>query len=113
MSNIAVEENFLLEEDDSSFDEQKVYCANCENCILFKQLSPEAKNSYHLRVRCSAGMWNKKKGGEKYYKYFTVARRKLDECNAYLPMGEPKEFLKELKKNLPITDESYSFMPEK
>lgn len=101
-----VTEEILLEEADSSYEE-KVYCANCENCILFKQEDENTANTYHLRVRCAANHWTKKKGGEKFYKYFTVARRKLDFCEDYLPMGDAKEFLKELKKSLPISDETY------
>ena len=40
---------------------------------------------------------------------FTVARRTLEECEHYEPMGDTKEYLKELKKNLPIKDEIYSY----
>jgi len=54
-------------------------------------------------------MWKKKLGDEKIYKYFTVARRSKDSCPFYEPMGEPKEYLKELRKTLPIRDEIYSF----
>jgi hypothetical protein len=63
---------------------------------------------YHLRVRCDAGKWKKKLGEEKIYKYFTVARRSLDECDSYVPMGDAKEFIRELKKTLPIKDEVYN-----
>ena len=84
----------------------KIYCANCEHCKLV-QAESENSGQYVLRVRCDAGMWLKKLGGEKYYKYFTVARRSLDECESYAPMGDPKEFIKELRKTLPIKDEVY------
>jgi hypothetical protein len=63
---------------------------------------------YYLRVRCAAGKWRKKLGDEKIYKYFTVARRSLTYCDTYEPMGDPKEFMRELKKSLPIKDEIYS-----
>jgi hypothetical protein len=53
-------------------------------------------------------MWKKKLGEEKIYKYFTVARRAMEHCPAYEPMGDPREFLRELKKTLPIKDEIYS-----
>jgi hypothetical protein len=53
-------------------------------------------------------MWKKKLGEEKIYKYFTVARRSPDECPHYIPMGDPREFIKELKKTLPIKDEVYT-----
>lgn len=84
----------------------KIYCANCSNCKLVRV--PAGNNEYQLRVRCDAGMWKKKLGEEKIYKYFTVARRAMDHCPSYEPMGEPREFLRELKKTLPIKDEIYS-----
>jgi hypothetical protein len=52
---------------------------------------------------CGKRSWVKKK----FYKYFTVARRSLDVCDFYEPMGETKQFIKELKKTLPIKDELY------
>ena len=85
---------------------KKIYCANCSNCKVVRVAV--GNNEYQLRVRCDAGMWKKKLGEEKIYKYFTVARRAVEECPVYEPMGEPKEFLKELKKTLPIKDEVYS-----
>lgn len=84
----------------------KIYCANCIHCKLVRVANE--RGEYHLRVRCDAGKWKKKLGEEKIYKYFTVARRSLDHCSAYEPMGDPKEFLKELKKTLPIKDELYN-----
>ncbi|HUV06918.1 MAG TPA: hypothetical protein VMX75_04255 [Spirochaetia bacterium] len=86
----------------------KIYCANCIHCKLVR-ISATNGNQYHLRVRCDAGKWKKKLGDEKYYKYFTVARRSLDECDRYEPMGDTKDFLKELKKTLPIRDEVYTY----
>jgi len=86
---------------------RKIYCANCAHCKLVR--SPQGDgNHYTLRVRCDAGKWIKKLGGEKYYKYFTVARRSIDECDLYEPMGDEREFIRELKKTLPIKDEVYS-----
>ena len=41
-------------------------------------------------------------GEEKCYKYFTVARRTLESCDSYEPMGDTKVFLKELKKLKPL-----------
>ena len=85
----------------------KIYCANCIHCKLFR--SPVGSdNQYGLRVRCEAGKWKKKLGEEKVYKYFTVIRRTLDECDAYVPMGEVETFLKELRKSLPIKDELFT-----
>ena len=86
---------------------QKIYCANCENCKIVRDVSAGG-NQYYLRVRCMAGKWRKKLGEEKIYKYFTVARRSIDSCDEYIPMGDPKEFMKELKKTLPIKDELYT-----
>jgi hypothetical protein len=85
----------------------KIYCANCSNCKLVRD-ARGGSDRYYLRVRCAAGKWRKKLGEEKIYKYFTVARRSLAYCDTYEPMGDPKEFMRELKKSLPIKDEVYS-----
>jgi hypothetical protein len=82
----------------------KVYCANCYHCKLIL-VRDEAGGGYFRRVRCAAGHWRKKLGGEKIYKYFTVTRRLLTDCRDYSPMGDPKDFLHELKETLPIKDE--------
>ena len=89
------------------FNLDRIYCANCIHCKLVRIVAGNG-NQYHLRVRCKEGKWKKKLGDEKYYKYFTVARRSLEECDCYEPMGDIKEFLKELKKTLPIRDEIYT-----
>lgn len=89
-------------------DASRLFCANCTHCKLVR--TPAGNGSqYYLRVRCEAGKWKKKLGEEKVYKYFTVARRTVDTCPMYEPMGDPREYLKELKKNLPIKDEIYSY----
>ncbi len=85
----------------------KIYCANCINCKVVR-VSTGEENQYQLRVRCAAGKWRKKLGDEKLYKYFTVARRSLDGCDSYVPMGDTQEFIRELKKSLPIKDEIYT-----
>ena len=82
----------------------RVYCANCVNCKLVRA---SEEDGYVLRVRCAAGKWRKKLGEEKLYKYFTVVRRVMDECDAYEPMGDESEFLKDLKNTLPLKDELY------
>lgn len=85
----------------------KIYCANCINCKLVR--NPRGGgDQFYLRVRCAAGKWRKKLGDEKVYKYFTVARRSLTYCDSYEPMGDPREFIRDLKKTLPIKDEMYS-----
>jgi hypothetical protein len=86
---------------------EKIYCANCIHCKVVRTPS-EDSDQYFLRVRCVAGKWRKKLGGEKVYKYFTVARRSIDECDSYEPMGDPTEFIRDLKKTLPIRDEAYT-----
>ena len=86
----------------------KIYCANCTHCKLVRVAAGNG-SQYYLRVRCDAGRWRKKLGEEKVYKYFTVARRTLDTCSEYEAMGDAREFLKELKKNLPIKDEIYNY----
>ncbi len=96
-SNVAVE---------GKYNTTKIYCANCKHCKLVKS-KKDGGNQYYLRVRCTAGKWKKKLGKEKIYKYFTVARRSLSSCDAYEPMGDPQEFMKELKKSLPVRDEVY------
>jgi hypothetical protein len=84
----------------------KHWCANCSNCKLITS-HDEEKNEARLRVRCSAGMWKKKLGEEKMYKYFTVVRRSQDNCPHYEPMGDEREFLQDLRYNLPVKDEIY------
>ncbi len=85
----------------------KIYCANCKHCKLIRSQTSGNSDEYQLRVRCDAGKWKKKLGEEKFYKYFTVARRSIPDCAFYDPMGDTKTFLKELRKTLPIKDEVY------
>ena len=85
----------------------RVFCANCIHCKLVPAPA-DAEGSYRLRVRCDAGKWRKKLGEEKIYKYFTVARRSIDSCDSYEEMGEAAEFMKDLRKLLPTTDELYT-----
>ena len=85
----------------------KIYCANCANCRIFRM--DIGNNQYQLRVKCLQGKWKKKSGSEKVYKYFTVARRVMDECDGYEPMGDPLEYIKKLKKQLPVKDEVYNY----
>lgn len=84
-----------------------IFCANCIHCKLVPSPA-EAEGSYRLRVRCDAGKWRKKLGEEKIYKYFTVARRSIESCDSYEDMGEATEFIKDLRKLLPTTDELYT-----
>jgi hypothetical protein len=83
----------------------KIYCANCQHCKLV--VSDDEEDFRRLRVRCAAGMWVTRGGAEKYYKYFTVARREREACTRYEPMGDPEDYLRELRRNLPIQDERY------
>ena len=98
----------LEQERDPIIEAAKVYCANCINCKLVR-VSAAGDSQYYLRVRCTAGKWKKKLGEEKLYKYFTVARRSLMECDAYEPMGDTKDFIRDLRRDLPIKDEVYSY----
>ena len=92
--------------EDGEFETGKIYCANCIHCKLVP--SPgNTTDQFYLRVRCDAGKWKKKLGGEKQYKYFTVTRRSIDCCDSYEDMGEPQDFIRDLKKTLPIRDEVY------
>lgn len=92
---------------ESAADHDKIYCANCIHCKLKRDVLGNGAK-YTLRVRCVAGKWKKKLGEEKFYKYFTVARRSIFFCDSYEPMGESRDFIRDLKKNLPIKDEIYS-----
>ncbi len=85
-----------------------IYCANCSHCVVLKQVI-EGTDNYVLRVRCSCGIWKKKSGEEKVYKYFSIIRRSYSSCPQYDPMGEEESFIKELKKTLPVKDEIYSY----
>ncbi|MFW5786006.1 MAG: hypothetical protein ACOCYC_02070 [bacterium] len=83
-----------------------IFCANCLHCKLVTEREADG-SQYRLRVRCNAGKWRRKGGEEKFYKYSTVIRRRLEDCDAYEPMGDLQEFLRELKRTLPVKDESY------
>ena len=94
--------------DDSDPRRGRIYCANCRNCKLVR-VPVASGGQYRLRVRCIAGKWKKRLGSEKLYKYFTIVRRAIDACDRYEPMGDSREYLRELKKSLPIKDEAYSY----
>lgn len=83
----------------------RIYCANCIHCKLVP--APSGEGRYRLRVRCDAGKWRKPLGEEKIYKYFTVARRSIESCDAYEDMGESDEYLHDLRSFLPTSDEEY------
>lgn len=89
-----------------SHETASVFCANCLHCKLVTEREPDDKQ-YRLRVRCDAGKWRRKSGDEKFYKYSTVIRRRLEQCDCYEPMGDLSEFLRELKRTLPVKDETY------
>ena len=86
---------------------EKVYCANCLNCTVFRQYEPDNK-SFVLRVRCQKKKWLKRSGEEKVHKYFTVARRVMEECEDYIEAGELYPYIKNLRKALPVKDELYA-----
>jgi hypothetical protein len=87
--------------------EEKIFCANCKNCLVIKVLVPNKAGTYLLRLKCSAGVWQKKLGNEKLHKYFTAARRMMDECEFYDAMGDLETYIKDLRKMLPAQDEFY------
>lgn len=84
---------------------QRIYCANCTHCKLIRTHAEH--DTYMLRIRCNAGKWRKRLGGEKLYKYCTVVRRSVAHCDSYMAMGEMKPFLKQLRISLPVSDEVY------
>jgi hypothetical protein len=83
-----------------------IFCANCLHCKLVTEREDDG-TQYRLRVRCDAGKWKRKSGEEKFYKYSTVIRRRLEVCDCYEPMGDLSEYLRELKRTLPVKDETY------
>ena len=88
---------------------REIYCANCSHCIVFKKAIAKGKY-YVLRVRCDMGMWRKRSSNEeKVYKYYTILKRKVKECPYYDPMGEEENFIKDLKKSLPVQDIIYAY----
>jgi hypothetical protein len=97
-----------MDEGDDDVHSCKIYCANCIHCKLVPS-RPEGDERYFLRVRCAAGKWKKKLGEEKVYKYCTVARRSIRSCDKYEEMGESKDFIRDLKKSLPVKDELYIY----
>ncbi len=101
----------IYEQDDDDIDKRdslnKIYCANCYHCVLLRAPANGKDGQYFLRVKCNKGKWRKKLGDEKLYKYFSVGRRTIDECEEYIEMGELKQFLKDLRKSLPVKDELY------
>ena len=84
----------------------KIFCANCIHCKLVRASTDDGQVTH--KVRCDAGHWKKKLGEEKLYKYATVMRRAMINCPDYDEMGEPRAFMKELKKTLPSKDETYT-----
>jgi hypothetical protein len=103
-------ETVVVDGEESEFHSGKIYCANCIHCKLVPAKSA-GEERYVLRIRCSAGKWKKKLGQEKLYKYCTITRRYLDDCDAYEEMGDTRSFIRELKKSLPEKDEFYVLFP--
>ncbi len=85
---------------------EKYYCANCAHCIVIRYFDAD-RDKYFLRVRCRKKHWIKRSGEEKLYKYFTVARRQVEGCPDYTPMGPLIPYIKNLRKELPVKDEVY------
>jgi hypothetical protein len=102
----------ISEDTTEEFHSGKIYCANCIHCKLIPA-KPDREERYVLRIRCAAGKWKKKLGQEKMYKYCTITRRYLDSCDAYEEMGDTREFIRELRKNLPNRDEFFTLIEDK
>lgn len=102
-----IDDAILEEEASEASGSGKIHCANCIHCKLVPSPASGGANQYYLRVRCEAGKWRKKLGDEKTYKYFTVARRSISHCDAYVDMGDSGDFIKDLRKTLPMQDEIY------
>ncbi|HPK44715.1 MAG TPA: hypothetical protein PLV62_07025 [Spirochaetota bacterium] len=86
---------------------EKFFCANCVNCIVIRQYESDPER-FVLRVRCTKKQWTKRSGEEKLYKYFTVSRRTVDNCQYYNEAGDLYPYIKNLRRDLPIKDEIYS-----
>lgn len=103
----------MLSEDaplsDAEITDDKIFCANCKHCVVI-QKPALVSDQFVLRINCLKDKWKKKIGEVKYYKYFTAARRTMEICDDYTPVGDDtKEYIKDLRKNLPIKDEVYSY----
>ena len=98
----------MSEEYNDKIEDSSIYCANCRHCVLFRKLAGLDDTHYLLRVKCVKEQWRKKLGEEKMYKYFTVARRTVEDCKEYKEMGNLRNFLKILRKTLPVKDEVYT-----
>ncbi len=106
MSGRADAKGFIMnEKSGNNSKKEHIYCANCVHCKLVP--TPAGEGSYVLRVRCSEGKWLKPSGEEKIYKYCTVAHRSIDFCEAYDPMGDVNEYIRDLQETLPAVDEVY------
>ena len=97
----------MTEEQEQSIEFEGIYCANCRYCVLFRKAGGTDGKQYLLRVKCKQEQWRKKLGEEKMYKYFTVARRTVEKCDSYKDMGDLGDFLRILRKSLPVRDEVY------
>ena len=97
----------MTEEQEQSIEFEGIYCANCRYCVLFRKAGGTDGKQYLLRVKCKQEQWRKKLGEEKMYKYFTVARRTVEKCDSYKDMGDLSDFLRILRKSLPVRDEVY------
>jgi hypothetical protein len=86
---------------------EKIFCANCRHCVVVKVTVPNKPGAYLLRLKCTQGVWQKKLGNEKLHKYFTAARRIMEECEHFDSMGDLDVFIKDLRKMLPAQDEFY------
>jgi hypothetical protein len=103
-------QNTIAAGEESEFHSGKIYCANCIHCKLVpSKITGDGR--YVLRIRCSAGKWKKKLGQEKLYKYCTITRRYLDDCDTYEEMGDTRNFIRDLKRSLPEKDELYILFP--
>lgn len=87
-----------------SGDSGKIFCANCYHCKVVKDSNHHGKDIV-LKVRCSAGMWKKRVGDDKLYRLDTVEQRRVPDCPHYDPMGECHDFMRELRRSLPQTQE--------
>ena len=93
----------------------KIYCANCLHCKLFHAPPKTGKTFqrglYYKRIKCTAGNWFTSKGVEKIRKFYTIARKTVDDCGQYISMSDNGEKVEEwidfLDSQLPSKDIVY------
>ena len=83
----------MTEDKEQPIEFEGIYCANCRYCVLFRKSSGLEGKEYLLRIKCTQEQ----------------ARRTVEKCDSYKDMGDLGDFLRILRKSLPVRDEVYSY----